>query len=136
MKLNSLILINAILFIALGIAFALYAPLMIDAYGMLQISGADGASYWFTASFARLLGAALFGYGFLLWAVRDLLASNIHAQESRRRVILALIIGNIIGVFVAVTQQWQIWTNLAGWLTIGAYLLLTLGYAYQLIRKN
>ncbi len=136
MKLNNLIQINAILFIGLGIAFALYGPLGINAYGMLDISGADGAAYWFTASFARLLGAGLFGYGFLLWAITDVAAGDFLPPAKRQRIVLALLLANIVGLFVAVTQQWQVWVNLAGWLTIAVYALLTLGYAYFLNRTR
>ena len=136
MKLNNLIQINAILFLALGIAFALYGPLGINAFGMLEISGADGAAYWFTASFARLLGAGLFGYGFLLWGVTDLVAGDFLPPAKRQRIVLALLLANIDGLFVAVTQQWQVWINLAGWITIAIYSLLTLGYAYFLAQTR
>ncbi len=76
MKIDKLILFNAIIFIALGIGFALYGPLMMNAFGMLDFAEADGGIYWFTASFARLIGAALFGYGLLLWAISDLPSSG------------------------------------------------------------
>jgi hypothetical protein len=101
---------------------------------MLDISGADGASYWFSASFARLLGAVYFGYGFLLWAVRDLVAHQTDKPDRIQKVVLALLMANVIGLFVAVTQQWQVWNNLTGWVTIAVYFLLTVGYAYFLIR--
>lgn len=136
MKLNNLIQINAILFLALGIAFALYGPLGINAFGMLEISGADGAAYWFTASFARLLGAGLFGYGFLLWGVTDLVAGDFLPPTKRQRIVVALLLANIVGLFVAVTQQWQVWINLAGWITIAIYSLLSLGYAYFLAQTR
>lgn len=134
MKLTQLIQLNAILFITLGIAFALYGPMAINAFGMLEISGADGAAYWFTASFARLLGAGLFGYGFLLWAITDLAAGDFLPLEKRQRIVLALLLANIVGLFVAVTQQWQVWVNIAGWITIAIYSLLTFGYAFFLTR--
>lgn len=136
MKLNNLIQLNAILFLALGIAFAVYGPLGINAFGMLDISGADGAAYWFTASFARLLGAGLFGYGFLLWAVSDLVAGDFLPPVKRQRIVLALLLANIVGLFVAVTQQWQVWINLAGWITIAIYSLLTLAYAYFMVQTR
>lgn len=136
MKLTSLILFNAILFIILGIAFALYGPIMIDYFGMLAISGADGAAYWFTASFARLLGAALFGYGFLLWAVQNILSGNDIRAEQRRKLTMALLIGNILALFVTITQQWQVWNNLAGWAISGIFALLAAGYTNMLIRKS
>ncbi len=103
---------------------------------MLEISGADGAAYWFTASFARLLGAGLFGYGFLLWGVTDLVAGDFLPPAKRQRIVVALLLANIVGLFVAVTQQWQVWINLAGWITIAIYSLLTLGYAYFLAQTR
>ena len=69
MKLSQLFTVNAIVFIGLGIAFALYAPLMIAMFGIQEAEGST-VMYWYTTSFARLLGAVLFGYGFILWALR------------------------------------------------------------------
>jgi hypothetical protein len=135
-KLSNLVLFNAILFVILGIAFALYGPIMINTYGILEFTEADGGIYWFTASFARLAGAALFGYGFLLWALNDLLKYNSQHHESTRKVILALLLSDILGLFVAVTQQWQVWINYAGWVTIGVFALLTIGYAYFLLTNQ
>ncbi len=136
MKTDKLILFNAILFIALGISFALYGPLMIDAFGMLDFAEADGGIYWFTASFARLIGAALFGYGLLLWAISDLPSNKALTVSNKRKLYLALLLGNILGLFVAITQQWQVWINLAGWLTIAVFAIFVLGYAFALARKT
>lgn len=136
MKFNQLLLVNAVVFILLGIAFALYSPIMIDFFGMLSISGADGAAYWFTASFARLFGAALFGYGFLLWAVHQVLAGSEIPVEKRRRLALALLFGNGLALFVAATQQWQVWVNLAGWIITGLFAILTAASAYMLLSKS
>lgn len=136
MKLDNLILVNAILFIALGIAFALYGPLIIDAFGVLGIADADGAAFWFSASFARLAGAILFGYGFLIWSIHSIVSGGFLPAENIRRITLALLLGNIVGLFVATTQQWQVWVNLAGWISIGIFAILTLGYAYFLVRKK
>ena len=90
--------------------------------------------YWFSASFARLVGAGYFGYGFLLWAVHGLLTADSIPTEKSRRVVLALLLSNIIGLFVAITQQLQVWVNLAGWITILIYAILTLGYSIFLVR--
>lgn len=136
MKLNRLIFVNALLYIGLGIAFALYGPLMIRLFGILDFPDAEGGLYWFTASFARILGAVLFGFGFLLWAVRDMLATGAMPADKVQRTALALLLGSIFALFVAVTQQWQVWVNLAGWVTIVVFLLLTAGYAYFLATKN
>lgn len=136
MKIDKLILLNAIIFIALGIGFALYGPLMMNAFGMLDFAEADGGIYWFTASFARLIGAALFGYGLLLWAISDLPSSEALSAPKKRKLYLALLLGNILGLFVAVTQQWQVWINHAGWLTIGVFAIFVIGYAFALARKT
>ena len=134
MKITNLIFINAILFIALGIAFALYGPIVINLFGILSFTEADGGIYWFTASFARLAGAALFGYGFLLWGTYNLLKSDPGSTAKIRKLILALLISNILGLFIAVTQQWQIWINAAGWLTLGMFAFFTCAYAYFLLK--
>lgn len=136
MRITNILLINAILFIALGIAFALYGPIIVNAYGILNFTEADGGVYWFTASFARLAGAALFGYGFLLWAVHDLIIKDSATPEKYRKVILALLMSNILGLFIAVVQQWQIWINAAGWLTVGIFVIFTIAYAYSLVKSN
>lgn len=136
MKIDKLIFTNAIIFIALGIGFALYGPLMMNAFGMLDFAEADGGIYWFTASFARLVGAALFGYGLLLWAISDLPSSGALLAPKKRKLYLALLLGNILGLYVAITQQWQVWINLAGWLTIGVFAIFVLGYAFALARKT
>ena len=56
MKLTHLITLNAILFIAFGIAFALYGPLMMAFFGVPEIEENSTLLYWNVASFARLFG--------------------------------------------------------------------------------
>ena len=68
MKLKKLMTINAFVFIGAGIAFALYSPLMIDLYGILEFEGDIGWLYWYAASFGRMFGVMLFGTGFSLMA--------------------------------------------------------------------
>lgn len=136
MKITNLIFINAILFIALGIAFALYGPLVINMFGVLGFTEAEGGIYWFTASFARLAGAALFGYGFLLWGAHDLLKSEAISPPTIRKLTLALLMSNIVGLFIAITQQWSIWINSAGWLAIGIFAFFTSTYAYFLLKHR
>ena len=128
MKLSQLLSINAILFIALGIAFALYGPLMIAMFGILESEGSP-LTYWYAASFARLLGAALFGFGFVLWALRT------QAGSSGQGIKVALVLAYALGFGVAITQQVSIWGTLAGWITSAVFLVLLLAYAYLLIKK-
>jgi hypothetical protein len=125
--------LNAILFIAFGIAFALYGPLMLAFFGVPEIEENSVMLYWNVASFARMFGAALFGFGFLIWAVRSLVASQIASPEALRGVVFALLLGNLMGAVVAITQQSSVWLSTAGWVTTGIFSLLALGYGYFLV---
>jgi hypothetical protein len=127
--------INAIVFIAFGIAFALYAPLVAGAFGILKIEG-TAEMYWYSVSFARLYGAALFGFGFLAWAVSNLIEGLASSSSARRTVLVAMLLANGMGVIVALTQQVSIWGSLAGWITVGMYAILMAGYIIALAKKR
>jgi hypothetical protein len=133
-KLSHLVAANAFVFLAGGIAFALYGPLMIAMFGVLD-TGGDARIYWFVASFARMYGAALFGFGFLLWALRPVVESGALSAQAKRGIILALLLGNLLALYVAYTQQASIWGTLAGWLAMGIYALLSFGYIVFLAVK-
>jgi hypothetical protein len=127
--------INAIVFIAFGIAFALYAPLVAGVFGILNTEGTS-EMYWYSVSFARLYGAALFGFGFLIWGVSYIADSLAQAPGARRSVLAALLVANGMGVIVALTQQVSIWGVLAGWITVGMYAVLMTGYIIALVKRG
>ena len=133
MKLPTLLIINAIAAIAIGLAFALYGPIMMAFFGVPEQSSLDALDYWMIASFARMFGAALFGFGLLLWAIRKAI-SDVSAQ-SRRSIVFALLLANLIGVFVSLTQQAAIWQTPVGWLIAAFFAFFTLAYAFFLVRK-
>jgi hypothetical protein len=140
LKLTQLLTVNAVLFLAFGIAFALYGPLMIAMYGILETEGTV-SMYWYVASFSRMFGTALFGFGFLLWSVRhiDEFDPNDARQtghDTRRGIVFALLLANLLGFIVAITQQSSIWGTFIGWITVGMFLLLVLGYGYFLVKKT
>lgn len=130
MKFSQLVTVNALVFIGLGIAFALYGPLMIAIFGILETEGSP-VIYWYAASFARLLGAALFGLGFVLLALR----SQATSPSGQRGLILALTISYALGFVVAITQQVSIWGTLAGWITTLLFAALLASYGYFLVRR-
>jgi hypothetical protein len=134
LNLKIILLINAFLFIAGGIAFALYGPLMIAMYGILGAQG-DTMLYWYSASFARMYGATLFGFGFLIWAASSFSDDLQRGSPTRRSVILAMILANGMGLFVSITQQVSIWGNMTGWITTGLYALLLLVYTISLFAR-
>jgi hypothetical protein len=131
-KLTQLLLINGLVFIGLGIAFALYGPVMMALLGVLELSEGGAGLYWYAASFARLFGAALFGFGFLIWAVRSLAATSQPALPVRR-IVAALLLANMFFLFVTAIQQFSIWSSPGGWVLLVIFLLLLLGYGYILI---
>lgn len=136
MTLKQLLTFHTLIAIGSGIAFGLYGPLMIALFGILETQG-DSLTYWYVASFARLFGAALFGFGFLLWSIRPLVEeSNDNNPGVRRNILVALLLANLMAFFVALTQQVSVWNSPAGWIACGVFLLLALGYLYFLIQNR
>lgn len=131
MNLKSLLYANAILFIAAGIALALYSPLAINLFGIMEQEG-NAMMYWHAVSFSRMYGAALFGYGFLAWAFERTISARETGAPPRRGLLLGLTLANGMGMIVALTQQVSIWGTTAGWVTAGIYAVFTAGYAYFL----
>jgi hypothetical protein len=132
-KQSTLLLGNAILFIAAGIAFALYGPLMINFFGILELEEATSITYWYVASFARLYGAVLFGFGFLIWAVRGLLDNLQPSGEVRQRTLFAMLLAHLMSLFVAFFQQVTIWISPAGWIVVAVHLVFLAGYGYGML---
>lgn len=130
MKLSTLVTVNGILFIAFGIAFALYGPLMMAFFNVPELN-IDSTTYWHLAAFARMFGAALFGYGFLLWSLRG--AVEAMPGKTRNSVAAALLLGNLLAAVVSLTQQSSIWYNAAGWVTSGVFAALALAYTAMLL---
>jgi hypothetical protein len=131
-KLNQFLTLNALVFIAFGIAFALYGPLMIALFGVQKFAGENtGGLYWYSVSFARLFGAVLIGFGFLIWATSTLpdLAGE---PLARRRLAFTLLLANAFALFVAVIQQITVWFEPSGWAAVAIFLFFTAGYIYYL----
>ncbi len=136
MKLTQLITVNAILAIAFGIAFGIYGPIMMAFFNVPETPGGTVGLYWLVVSFARMYGAALFGFGFLLWAIKGVVMQPSTSPESRRGIIFSLLLANAMGAFVALVQQSAFWSSLAGWVTVSVYVLLLVGYVYFLVNQN
>lgn len=109
---------------------------MINMYAVLEVTGGTGGMYWYVASFARMFGAALFGLGFVIWAASSFLDKQAGDIEDRRRFVIALVLANGIGLFVAAVQQASIWANVAGWITIAIFLVFLAGYLYFLTARR
>jgi hypothetical protein len=77
---------------------------------------------------ARMLGTVFFMLGVILWFARDDPGS-----QSLRAIILGLFVGNSIGFVVSLVGQLSSGITALGWMAVGAYLLLGLGFGYYLI---
>jgi hypothetical protein len=133
MKLKSFMVFNGILFAAAGVAFALYGPLMMAFFNVPELN-IDTATYWHLAAFVRMFGAALFGWGMLLWgfgrAVDDL------PSATRRGGVFAMLLSGLMASIISLTQQSSIWYTPAGWVMSGVFILLTLVYGYFLVKQR
>jgi hypothetical protein len=132
MKLSLLLTTHAVLALGFGIAFTLYAPVMMAFFGIPELPGDNVLLYWSVVSFARMFGVTLFGLGMILWALRGSLEGAGFSSPSRRGILFAMLFGNAIGSITAITQQVSVWQGIAGWITFGIFLLLTLAYGYFL----
>ena len=136
MKLTTIMTVNAFIWIALGIIFMIYAPVMLAFFNLPNIPAGNTLMYWNVAAFARLYGAALFTLGFLLWAVRGLVEAGGVPPESHRGIAFALLLGNGLALIVALTQQSSVWLVPAGWILVLIYLVITVAYGYALAAKK
>jgi len=127
-----LIKIHATVLIACGIAFGLYGPLMMAFYAVPELLQISTDIYWQIAAFARMFGAALFGFGLLLWALRN--AFSELSPPSQRGVLAALILANLMGAFISITQQSSIWGTPAGWITTAVFAVFTIAYIVAIAR--
>jgi len=140
MRLNQLISLNALITLILGIAFALYGPLMLAFFGVPEIETTSAGEefallYWQVASFARLFGAILFAFGLILWALRKFPLESAISTDLRNGLLASLILGNLMAAFVSLTQQASIWISSTGWLLFVIFAFFVLAYGYFLVKK-
>ena len=117
MRLNTVMIINAILAVVFGIVFVLIPAQAVSLYGT-----APDAPLNYTI---QLLGAAFLGFAVLTWSAR-----NATDSQARKAIVLALFVGNCVGFIIALIGQIRNVVNAVGWLTVAIYLLLALGFGY------
>ena len=117
MKINTLMVINAIVAVVFGAGFILAPGQVVSLYGV-----EDTAALKYTV---QLLGAAFLGFAVLTWSAR-----NSPESEARGAIVLALFIADGVGFVLALVGQLGNVVNALGWLTVAIYLLLALGFGY------
>jgi hypothetical protein len=117
MKLNTLMVINAIVAAVFGIAFVLVPAQVIQLYGITVDAPLKYVG--------QLFGASLVGFAFLTWSAR-----NATDSDARRAIVLALFVSDGVGFIVALIGQLAGVVNSLGWSTVAIYLVLALGFGY------
>jgi len=122
MTLKTLMSIKAVICLLFGIGFLLIPSTLASYFGMFpDISG---------RLMAQFFGQAFVLLGLLLW-----LARNTSEPGIRKAFALALFVGDMIGFVVSLMAVLNGIMNALGWLPVGLYLVIGLGFGYILISK-
>lgn len=116
MKLSTFLSIVGVVATLFGIGFVAAPAEVLAQYGIT----ADRS----VAIMSRLFGAALINIGLIAWFARFIVDS-----VGRRSIVLAGLIGDVIGLFVALQGQMNGDVNALGWSTVIIYGLFAIGFA-------
>jgi len=119
MKLNTLMMVAAIVALIFGLGFILAPVASIGLYG----NTLEGVGVFV----ARYFGAALLGYAFLAWLNRNSASMGVRAGF-----FAAMVLGFVVSLYDAVAGT----HNALVWLNVVIYLLLALGFGYFTFMKK
>jgi len=122
MRIKTLFIIYAVVSAMFGLTFVFVPVKTLAIYGITLGPGG--------ITIARLFGAALLEFAFLSWFER-----NMGESGTRKAIILALFIGEVIGFVVALFGQLSGAVNPLGWSTVVVYLLLAAAFGYFYFSK-
>ena len=117
MKLSTFLTISAVIALAFGFAFVAAPARMLTQYGMVPYSA--------SVIMSRFFGATLFTLGLLVF-----LARSVSDPIARRAIVFGSLVGDALGLAVAIHAQRSGFINALGWSSVAIYALLTLGFAY------
>ena len=123
MNFKNLMVIKVLVSLAFGILFIAIPDILLSIFGATL---SDGGMFT-----AREYGAALFGNVFLCWFAR-----NASESSTRRAIILALFVYDLIGFVVTTITVISGILNPLGWLIVFVYLFFTVGFGYFLINPE
>ncbi len=122
MKLNSFLLVKAIISLAFGIGFAVIPAAMWSIYGITL----DPVGIVMT----RFLAACLIGIGLICWLTRNA------DWNALKGITFSLCVADTIGFIVALSGQLSGIMNTLGWIIVAIWLLLALGLGYFRFLKS
>ncbi len=122
MKIKTLMVISAVVFVVFGLAFIIMPERLLLMYG----NPVDAPMKYL----GQLFGASHIGFAVLSWSAR-----NSSDSSARNAIILALFIGHGIGFIVALIGQLNGVVNALGWSTTAIYFLISAGFGYFRFKK-
>jgi len=123
MKFKTLMVIKAVVTFLFGMPLVLAPEWLFSYFGVML--GAGGAMP------ARAYGSAMLGYLFLCWFAR-----NADKSDTRKAIIMALFVYDLIGLISALYAQLTGVMNPLGWFIVFIYFFFTVGFGYFLISKK
>jgi hypothetical protein len=117
MKLSTLTTIAAVLAALFGIALLVIAGQLMSWYGVT----ADAPMRYV----GQLFGSGLIGFAVLMWSAR-----NITDAQGRQAVVMTGLVYTGISLVVAVIGQIGQVVNALGWLNVGIFAVLVVGFGY------
>lgn len=102
---------------------------LLFALGLLLIPTVMLALFGFGTSaderlLAQFIGVQLAALGLITWSAKD------GTPKTAKTILLALLIGNVIGLVIALGGMFTAVMNALGWVIVAIYLVLTIGAAY------
>jgi hypothetical protein len=122
MKYRNLLVVNAVVALLYGIGLVLLPSTVLSLYGVTPGPAVNLAS--------QLFGVELLHVGLICWFAR-----NVSDSPAQRAIIIASLIGQVIGLVVTVMGTLSGVFNVVGWSAVVIYLVLSLGYAYLQFMK-
>jgi hypothetical protein len=123
MKLNTFMVIAAIVAFIFGLGFILVPVSSLQLYGTTTD---------LTGQFlGRYLGAALVGLAFVIWLTR-----NAEPSGTRKGLLTGLFVTMLLGFVVALYDKFAGNGNALIWLNVAIYLLLAIGFGYFAFMKK
>jgi hypothetical protein len=117
MKLNTLMVVKAVVCLAFGVLLVVIPGPLMSLYGVTLDDGG--------MLMARLYGASLLGNLMLTWFSR-----NDPGSEALRAAVLGLFVYDAVGLVVALIAMLSGVMNALGWSVVAIYLVFTVGYGY------
>jgi len=123
MKVKTLLILTGLFGAAFGLAYLFIPKTLLDFFG---VDYGDAA-----VMTARFFGGAIFGYGVLAWSAR-----NAEGSPTRKSIKLGIFVTCLIGLVLSIIGVMSDFFTAYGWIPIAFFALITVAFAYVLLKKE